>query len=104
MCLGGLVSLASCTNSHYDVATSLPIHFLLHCRLLLQVVADAKRDGKYDATGIIKPGCESIELRCASQPITVQYSTVQYSTTPISTIVQYLTRQYGTLPYSIVWS
>jgi hypothetical protein len=86
VCLGGLVSLASCTNSHYDVATSLPIHFLLHFRLLFQVVADAKRDGKYDATGIIKPGCESIELRCASQPITVQYGTVQCSAVQYSTV------------------
>lgn len=31
--------------------------------LLTQVVADAKKEGKYDATGIIKPGCESIEFR-----------------------------------------
>jgi hypothetical protein len=29
----------------------------------LQVVSDAKKEGKYDATGIIKPGCESIEFR-----------------------------------------
>lgn len=28
-----------------------------------QVVAVAKKEGRYDATGIIKPGCESIELR-----------------------------------------
>jgi len=28
-----------------------------------QVVAVAKKEGKYDATGIIKPGCESIEFR-----------------------------------------
>jgi hypothetical protein len=33
------------------------------CCLLSQVVADAKREGKYDATGIIKPGCDSIEFR-----------------------------------------
>jgi hypothetical protein len=33
------------------------------CLLLFQVVADAKREGRYDATGIIKPGCESIEFK-----------------------------------------
>lgn len=33
------------------------------CVFDYQVVAVAKKEGKYDATGIIKPGCESIEFK-----------------------------------------
>lgn len=67
--VGLLDGKALTTNKLLNRLLGMPVEtqgqiFAYFTTILDKVIADAKKEGKYDATGIIKPGCESIEFRC----------------------------------------